>query len=200
MVDWLEGIVQTVDEQRITICVASVGLGINVANGTSFTLGNTVALYIHLVWNQENGPALYGFSTPLDRIVFMMVTNCVGVGPKLGLAILGKLGPRGFLQAVQSGDEDALSSVSGIGAKRAEQIIVHCKHKVHKLIASGIEYTDSQQLSQWYELDQALSSLHYSRTEINRALDYLRTELSCNTTVQFDQMFRKALSYLALKQ
>jgi holliday junction DNA helicase RuvA len=200
MLERLEGTIQAIEEQKVVVRAGPISFGVHVATGQIFSLGEAVSLHLYMIWNQENGPSLYGFGTPLDKTVFIMITSCVGVGPKLGLATLHKLGSRGFLEAIQAGDEAALSSVSGIGEKKAEQIIVHCKHKVHKLIASGIEYGSSEQLSRWYEIDQALSSLNYSRIEVNRALDYLRATPPQQGAQTFDYLLRKALSYLSLKQ
>jgi Holliday junction DNA helicase RuvA len=198
MIEYIEGVVQAVEEQKIVLRAGPVGLGIHIANGLRFVAGNTVSLYVYVTWHAEQGPALYGFLSTIERSVFIMATSCVGIGSKLGLAILEHLGAYGFLEAVQSGNEDALSSVNGIGAKKAEQIIVHCKHKVHKLIERGT-VQEFQYNAQWHDVEQALLALHYSRSEIHRMLDQLRAEPT-NTVASFDQLFRRALSYLALKQ
>lgn len=200
MLERLDGTIQSVEEQKIIVQAGFISFGVNVPNGHLFTVGGVVSFPVHLVWNQETGPALYGFKDILEKTVFIMIIGCVGVGPKLGLAILNTLGAQGFLEAIQTGNEDALSSVSGIGAKKAEQIIVYCKHKVNKLIASGIDCGANTPMARFYEVDQALSSLSYSRGEINRALDYLKTATYTTNTASFDHLLRKALSYLTQKQ
>jgi Holliday junction DNA helicase RuvA len=200
MIERLEGIIQAVDEQKVVVSCGPISLCIYHPQGHNKATGSRLSLHIYLAWNQENGPTLYGFDTQLDKTVFSMIIGCSGIGPKIGLAILNKLGAEGFLAAIQSASQDALSSVSGIGAKKAEQIMVSCKHKVQKLIASGVELTASSQLSHWYDVDQALTSLHYSKPEITRALDYLRSEYAQTENHSFDYLLRKALSYLALKQ
>jgi Holliday junction DNA helicase RuvA len=200
MLERLEGTIQAIEEQKVIVQSDYIGFGIYVPNVHAFTVGESASFHLHLVWNQETGPSLYGFGLPLEKSVFIVIISCIGVGPKLGLAILDKLGAHGFLEAIQTGNEDALSSVSGIGAKKAEQIIVQCKHKVNKLIASGINCGTNTQLARWYEVDQALSSLNYSRNEITRALDYIKIEQQSTSISSFDHLLRKALSYLAQKQ
>ncbi|HEV2916180.1 MAG TPA: Holliday junction branch migration protein RuvA [Candidatus Babeliales bacterium] len=200
MIDRLEGIVQAIEEQKIIIRAGPISFGVYVANERSIAIGSTVSLHIYMVWNQENGPSLYGFDSALDKTIFMMVIGCNGIGPKLGLSILSRLGSAGFLEAIQSANHEALSSVSGIGTKKAEQIMVSCKHKVQKLIISGITLDNNLKLSCWYEIDQALTSLRYSRSEINNALEYLRSESTSKGTPTFDYLLRKALSYLSQRQ
>ena len=150
-------------------------------------------LLVHMHWNQENGPALFGFSTILEKNVFLMITSCSGLGPKLAMAVLAQLGAAEFLEAVQSANEDALSDVSGIGAKKAEQIIVQLKHKVAKLIESGIHLGASTTLEKRHEISQVLKSLNYSRPEIAAAMNYLNENYP-GTQVAFDQLVRHALA------
>ena len=88
--------------------------------------------YMH--WNQDNGPTLYGFNSILEKTVFLLIISCSGIGPKIGLAVLHHLEPATFVQAIIEENIKVLSSISGIGAKKAEQICVALKHKVAKLL------------------------------------------------------------------
>ena len=117
---------------------------------------------------------------------------------KIGLAILNQLGTDTFIQAVQTDNEKTLSSVSGIGSKKAEQMIVSLRHKVKKLLSSGIEIDTSSGKTgqQWNDIINALESLNYSRPEISRAMKHLSEECK-ETVIPFETMMRKALSYLS---
>jgi len=196
MIDYLTGSVKEAKEQSITIDIGNVGIMIQVPSGSLFHVGKKVTMHIHTHWNQEQGPTVFGFSSALDKQVFLLIISCTGIGPKIALAILHDLNAKEFLKAVQTGSDNILSSVSGIGVKKAEQIIVHLKHKVAKLIASGIELDDAQYLTQWYEVSQALESLNYSRTEVSQTMNYLKKSYG-QSTISFDQLLRQALSFLA---
>ena len=195
MINSISGIVKEINENQLTIDVNGIGYGIQVPQAV-FTIGQKVDLLAHMHWNQENGPSLFGFSTALEKNVFLMITSCSGLGPKLAMAVLAQLGAAEFLEAVQSANEDALSDVSGIGAKKAEQIIVQLKHKVAKLLESGAHIGASATLEKRHEISQVLKSLNYSRQEISAAMNYLNENYP-GTQVAFDQLVRHALAYLS---
>ncbi len=196
MIDYLTGSVKEVNEQSVTVDIGNIGIAIQVASGFLFQVGKKVTIHVYIHWNQEQGPTIFGFSSVLDRQVFLLIISCTGIGPKIALAVLHDLSAKKFLQAVQTGNDTILNSVSGIGTKKAEQIIVYLKHKVAQLIARGIDLDDAQDLKQWYEISLALESLNYSRTEVSRAMNHLKKSYG-QTTISFDQLLRQALSFLA---
>jgi Holliday junction DNA helicase RuvA len=148
-------------------------------------------------WNQENGPTLFGFKDLIEKELFTLIISCSGIGPKIALAILDHLGPHAFVEAVQMGDHKALSGVSGIGGKKAEQIIFNLKNKVDALAKTGKITHRSATMTHWNTVSQALESLHYSRPEIQNALDYAKEKLAGSTTASFDQLMRHALAALS---
>ncbi|MFT6765942.1 MAG: Holliday junction DNA helicase RuvA [Alteromonas naphthalenivorans] len=200
MFSYLKGKIATISENSVTLDVQGVGFAFQVPSPEFFQGKQEVSIPVHMHWNSDNGPSLYGFSSELERTVFLLIISCSGLGPKIGLAVLHQLSPGSFLQAIQEGDDKALSSVSGIGAKKAEQIIVQLRHKVTKLIESGVALGQGTQesLEQWKNLTQVLQSLSYSRQEIEGTLTYLRKE-GVGATAPFDALMRQALSFLAKK-
>lgn len=195
MIDYLSALVHKVDKQSIVIEVAAIGLLVAVPDGYRFVPGSQVKVYTYLHWNQEQGPTLFGFSDELERTVFSLIIGCSGIGPKIALSLLGNLGSVAFLQAVHKEDCAVLASVTGIGPKKAEQIVVSLKHKVAKIVESGILQQVGGEFAQWHEITQALESLNYSKVEVSYALNRLKSaDIPPNST--FDQLLRKALVYL----
>src|SRR3972149_6246847 len=187
MMSYITGIVTATKRQSIELLVGPIGFDLMVPDGSQFPVGTSKKVYISMHWNTEQGPSFYGFLTELEKAVFLLVTSCSGIGPRIGLAILAALGPEGVLQSIQEGNEKALSSVSGIGAKKAEQIIVHLKHKVASLIDSGISLEGAQSVTEWHTVTEALFALNYSRSEVNGALSYLRG-IEASGQRNFDQL------------
>lgn len=198
MITMLSGTIHDIQDQHITLDVQGVGYAVSLAKSTSYEQGQQVKLYTHMHWNQENGPTLYGFATSMERSVFLLITSCSGIGPKIGLAILSAMAPSQFLEVIQLGDEKALSAINGIGGKKAEQLIVHLKHKVAKLIDQGVSVGDSVTLENRHNISQVLKSLNYSKQEITAAMHYLNEHYP-TPTLPFDQLMRHALSFLAKK-
>lgn len=197
MINTISGTIQSIQEQGLVVEVGGFGLHIQVPQGSIFQQGQTVCLQSYMHWNQEQGPSLFGFSNELEKLVFLTIIDCSGIGPKIGLAVLSSLGAERFIEIVQGSDERALSKVNGIGPKKAEQMIVQLKHKVAKLLDKGIKITGSAQITDWQNLQEVLESLHYSRPEISAAMRHLRE--STQEVVPFDHLMRKALSFLAKK-
>jgi Holliday junction DNA helicase RuvA len=198
MIDILCGNITHITEDAITVMTGGIGFRLHVPQVHIFTISSAVTLYAYLHWNQENGPSLFGFSTELDRQVFLLIISCSGIGPKIALSILGSLGSSGCIHAVCQGDDKALSKVPGIGTKKAEQIIVSLKHKMQKLLKSGIELEDVTALHHMHELNDVLTSLNYSKREIDATLHWL-SEQPLSEPVPFDKLMRQALSFLAKK-
>lgn len=198
MITTINGTVKAVKEQSIVVDVGAFALQVAVPQESFFDVGKSVSLATYMHWNQEQGPSLYGFNSELEKSVFLITIDCSGVGPKIGLSVLASLGAERFIEIVQTGDEKALSKVSGIGPKKAEQMIVNLKHKVAKLLDSGIKITGSAQITHWQNIQEVLESLNYSRTEITVVMKQLRE--SCpDVQLPFDQLIRRALGYLAKK-
>ena len=85
--------------------------------------GARCTLFTELVV-REDGWTLYGFDSPTERTIFQRLLSASGLGPKLALAILSTLGPDRTVRSIQGKDVAALSTVGGIGRKRAEKLIV----------------------------------------------------------------------------
>jgi len=197
MVDFFVGMVNISHDQEIIINLGVMGVAVQVPNAQLFEQNVPLKIYSYFHWNSENGPSLFGFAQPLDRSVFKIIISCSGIGPKIALAVLADLGAQQFLHAISSGDDQMLSKVSGIGKKKAEQIIVALKHKVATLLESGsVEVSDIKQSSHFHDVSLALQSLNYSRPEIGRAMDFLKKNIKIDT-VTFDVLLRQALSYLS---
>ncbi len=199
MIATLTGIVKNIGENEIIIEQAGIGFEVFVATPLSFAVGQQAYVQTYLHWNQENGPTLYGFHHDLEKTVFLLIISCSGIGPKIGLAILNHLEPAAFLQAIIEENLKVLSSISGIGAKKAEQICVALKHKVAKLlkeqpaVAAG-----SASLTAFKDLTDTLTSLGYSPAEIKSAINHLK-EQQIDATTPLSTILRKTLAFLAAK-
>ncbi len=191
---FITGTVKNIKKQSISLTAGPIGFEIMVPNGSQFKMNEQNTVYLSMHWNADQGPSFYGFKTELEKRVFILITSCSGIGPRIGLAVLADLGAERFLGAIQTGNEKALSNVSGIGAKKAEQMIVHLRHKVAELIASGVSLRGAQSIAHWHTVSEALLALNYTRTEINRAISYLRESAEQKS---FDQLMRQALSFLS---
>lgn len=198
MFSYIQGKIISVETQSIVIDSGGMGFSVQTASPEQFQKDTESKILIHMHWHQDNGPTFFGFATELEKKVFLLVTSCSGMGPKIGLALLSQLTPSDFLVAVQEGNDKALSAVSGIGPKKAEQMVVQLRSKVTKLMNEGLVVSGSGAiaLEQWKNVTQVLKSLNYSKSEIDNTLCYLRKEHG-GSNASFDELIRAGLSFLA---
>ena len=196
MIDYVIGKVKKVKDLYLTILVNGLGLSFQMPQAKNVREGDSVELHTYFHWNSDKGPSLFAFQTELERTVFLMIIDCPKIGPKIALTILSQMSTNDFLEIISSQDEKRLSTVNGIGAKKAEQIIMQLKSKVSKLISSGeIKVEENQSFSQWQNLNDVLVSLGYTKQEISDTIKYLGDMKIEN--LSFDQLLRKSLCFLS---
>jgi Holliday junction DNA helicase RuvA len=91
--------------------------------------GSEASIHTHLIV-RDDALQLYGFHSEQERDLFLMLLSVQAVGPKLALAILSTGSPRELAAAIAAGDHKRFTSVSGIGKRTAERVIVELRPKV----------------------------------------------------------------------
>lgn len=133
MISFLHGKLVDALPTQVTVDVHGVGYEVLIPLSSFDKLpapGGEVRLLTHLVV-REDAHVLYGFATAAERELFRMLINTVsGIGPKIALNVLSGMNPVMFRGAVANGDVKALSSISGVGRKTAERIVVELKDKI----------------------------------------------------------------------
>ena len=196
MIAFIKGTILSVTENSLIIDQSFIGLECIVPNISLYSQGSHIELYTYLHWHQENGPSFYGFSTNLEKQIFLQLIGCSGIGPKLAVSILEQMSPATLLETIIQEDVKGLSSLHGIGAKKAEQLILQLKYKAQDFVKKHPELVENGPAKSWHELQQTLQSLNYSQAEIKQALAHLKQQ-SIPSSFGFDQLLRKALVYLS---
>lgn len=171
-----------------------VGYAVTVPLGVHERLpeaGKSVRLFTELVV-KEDGWALYGFDDPAERSVFQKLLGASGVGPKLALAILSHLGPAKAVRALQGKDIALLSTVSGIGKKKAEKMVI----ELHDRFADVQVNAPAAPLAAGDAAVKALLSLGYTQREAEGAV---RAELQAGTPEETGALVKRALQRLAAR-
>jgi Holliday junction DNA helicase RuvA len=117
----------------------------------------------HLV--REDQQALFGFATTEELAFFELLMTVSQVGPRLAQAITSAHPVTRLQLAIVTDDVDVYTSVSGVGRKTAQRIILELKEKVHAagIAAGGAAGTPDS------DVVAALESLGYTATEARRA-------------------------------
>lgn len=194
----ISGLLTHQQDNKVVIVNSGIGFEIFCPQAKVLPLEQNVTLFIYMHWNAEQGPSLFGFQEALQKDLFLMIINCSGVGPKLALTILESLAPSDFLEIICQENVNALSAIKGVGAKKAEQLVLQLKDKAHKLVGQHPTTQNNTIIAAWVDLQQTLTSLNYTPIEIKQTTSILK-EQTAGQSVPFDLLLRKALTILAKK-
>ena len=199
MISFLRGTVIEVLPMRLIIEASGVGYDVHIPLSTYDKLpppGSETKILTHLQI-REDAHILYGFATPEERDLFLLLVNNVsGIGPKLALAVLNGITPVRFRGLVVAGDIVSLSQIKGVGKKTAERIIVELRDKVG--VSAAWEAASAQQgLSpeEQHVNDAvlALIALGYKQAEAHKQVRAIRDQQPKATV---EELIKEALKSL----
>lgn len=174
MIGRLVGNVVATNDGTVTVDVGGVGYEVHIPGGT---LGRTssspgesrVTLYVH-THVREDSLDLFGFSSELERLVFKLLIAVPNVGPKTALGILSALPPPDLASAVADRDLARLTSISGIGKKTAERLVLELKEKLPRVAELGARDAAPRKHDDAARLLGALTNMGFRQAEAERAV------------------------------
>ncbi|MAS98608.1 MAG: Holliday junction branch migration protein RuvA [Kiritimatiellaceae bacterium] len=134
MIAFLEGSLEVKELARIVINCGGVGYEVIIPLSSFERIpeqNKTCRLLIHHHITEAD-QKLYGFASESEREMFTSLITINGVGPKIAIAALSGLPVSEMRRAITTGDIKTLCSISGIGKKSAERIIVELRDRVGK--------------------------------------------------------------------
>lgn len=176
---------------NVVIDVHGIGYVVYVTEKTarSLTLDNQsgdISLYSELIV-KEDLLQLVGFLTQTEKNWFNLLRSVQGIGAKVALTILNTLDTDELLRAIRVKNELAFSSVSGIGSRMAQRLVVELSGR-KDLIAledeetGEIKYESSEQtigIIKKKEIQKdalsALQNLGFKPAEAKSAIDKILT-------------------------
>ncbi len=195
MITLLQGRLEEKHPTRVVVVCQGVGYEVHVPLSSFDRLpspGTDCRLLIHHhIW--PDGQALYGFATERERRLFRLLLEVSGIGPKTALSALSGLPASDLVAAVVQGDTKRLSTISGIGRKTAERMVVELRDRIRRgeameaVAAAGGGGPDPKLI----DAMQALVSLGYKQAEAQRLLAAVPAETVAVSTVE--EIIRAAL-------
>ncbi|UCF79691.1 MAG: Holliday junction branch migration protein RuvA [Candidatus Eiseniibacteriota bacterium] len=194
MIFSLKGTLLEKNPTRIVVDVSGIGYGVNVPLSTFDRLGDVgtpVELLTHL-HVREDSLDLYGFATAEERQLFELLILVSGIGPRLALGILSGSEAHSFAEAVASGNLAMLTTISGVGKKLAERIVVELKEKIGVLVPVLEPVAAAGESPHYNDALLALISLGLTRASASKALRSVAAEEGGRLSLE--EMIRRALS------
>jgi len=184
MIGWLQG--QKVEawqqgaRKGVLLACAGVGYEVQLTARHLNHIGDqdSLTLWIHQV-QRDDGSSLFGFPERRERDLFRTLIGVSGVGPQMGLALLGEYPINELIEAIVQGDLRKLSRAQGVGKRTAERLAVELRTKLTEfstnepgmsLVENDIMHTNQLKDSSLEELQSTLTALGYEDLEIRRAL------------------------------
>ena len=196
MITFLDGELSEKEPARLVLNVGGIGYELFIPLSSYDKLPPSGARCRILTWLciREDAHALYGFATDAERKLFQQLMTVSGIGPKTALGALSGMSVREFKTAIVSGDTKRISTISGIGKKTAERIIVELKDKISdaealEAVAGGSQTPDDLRAR---DAILALISLGYKQADAQTVIRKLLPTLDTKATVE--EIIRKALA------
>jgi len=159
--------------------------------------GGRVTLWVH-THVREDALALFGFSDDTERTAFRALLGVSNVGPKIAVAVLGALPSAELARAVARKDLSALTSISGIGKKIAERLLLELRDKLPTAPVPTIEGRPAPGPAPAADGDERLRavlvSMGFRPAEAERAVSTIGGQ---RAGVPLQDQIREALAILA---
>ena len=198
MIAYLEGKLIEKSPTHLILEVGGVGYSINIPVSTYSHLGETgqtvkVLTYQHV---REDELKLYGFSSQPEKELFELLISVNGVGPRLALSILSCISVNEFQRSVLQEDLDVLTTIAGVGKKKAQRLIVELKEKLSK-VDLGEKKDLKEREAVWVpaqdEAVLALVSLGYTKFDAKKVLERVTKEVK--EVLPVEELIKRALKY-----
>lgn len=136
MIGRLVGTVIDTADSTLTLDVSGVGYELHVPLGAvgraTAARDGRVVLFVH-THVREDCLELFGFASESERAVFRRLIEVPNVGPRTALAILSALPAPELARAVEQRDLARLTSISGVGKKTAERLVLELRGKLEQI-------------------------------------------------------------------
>ncbi len=195
MIFALKGTIVEKAPTRVILDVEGVGYGVNIPLSTYEKLGDvgTSARLLTRLHVKEDALDLYGFATAEEKQLFDLLILVSGIGPRLALGVLSGSKVDFVAQAIASGNTGMLTTISGVGKKLADRIIVELRDKVGVFLASREPVAAAAaEPPHFNDAVLALVSLGVTKASAQKALRHVVSE--AGSELPLEELIRRALS------
>jgi len=192
---YLEGILTERHPTTVILDVGGVGYELLVPLSTSQGLprtGEKVKLITHF-HVREDLQQIFGFISEDEKSLFKLLLSVSGIGPKVAITILSGLRPLELIKAVQDQNSLPFSSISGIGGKTAERILMELKDRIPKGFAEKAKLDLTTEGGADHKLSDALLALISLGYKKGSAQTALKKVLDRNPKVTVEDLIRESL-------
>ena len=188
MISYISGQVIDQEESALTILCRGIGYEVTCSENTITDISDQKVvqlwIYTHV---REDSFHLFGFSSKIEKRLFLSLIKVNGVGPKLAIQILSGARLEKIIDAIEAKDVKTLMSLPRVGKKTAEQMILTLKGTL--VMDSGAKSTVPRKPHQ--EILSALVNLGFRSVDVEEVIQVLPVD------IEFEQGVRESLRQLS---
>ena len=137
---------------------------------------------------REDQFTLFGFSSKIEKKLFLSLIKVNGIGPKLATQVLSGASLDHIIDAIEEKNVKALTALPRVGKKTAEQMILTLKGAL--VVDRDQQQTKMEPVKPHKEILSALTNLGFRSAEVEEVV------LSLPKDVDFEQGVRDSLRLL----
>ena len=178
---------------QVVVDCNGVGYAVHISLNTYSQIGDEekIKLFTHMKV-REDSHTLFGFHSPVERSVFLLLISVSGIGASTARTMLSSLQPLQIRDAILSEDLNTIKSVKGIGLKTAQRVLIELKDKMMNLFdGEEIQIFGNNTIK-----DEALSALEvlgYSRKQSDSIINRI---IQSSPDSSVEELIKEALNKL----
>ncbi|MFH0786054.1 MAG: Holliday junction branch migration protein RuvA [Pseudomonadota bacterium] len=199
MIAFLEGRLLSKSPEWIIVSIQGIGYQVAVPLSSFYDLPEVeqvvqLHIYTHV---REDAIQLFGFLTPNEKEIFLLLLGVSGIGPKVALNILSGISSKELHQALLGEDSQRIQRIPGVGKKTAERIVLELKDKIRKLSSGPLPSVvrEVPEGTPWEDALSALVNLGYHKAVAEKTLGQIKNETE--GPISLEDLLRRALKSMS---
>lgn len=185
MLSFLKGKLIELKTGKCTIEVGGIGFDAIISFQTYLKLKGKEEIFLWTYLQiKEEAVNLFGFFSEEEKDFFLKLISIPGIGPKMAIQILSHYPLEDLKKAISSQDIKKISSISGVGKKTAERLILELKGMLPLV-------TEEKEIKN--EAISALKNLGYNPKIANQVVEEVLRE---NPSKSLEEIIINALKLL----
>lgn len=190
----MTGTVTYAEGQSLWLLINGIEYDLTVPTVLTSKIGTGVLLKVYTyLHHKEDSMRLFGFESVRQRDLFLQLLKVDGVGPKQAVSVLGAAPPAELAALIEKEDVGALSTIPGLGPKKAAKIILALRGR----LTAETRSSAAAVLSSYADLVRALADMGFAAKQAETVVAEVAAGLNPDADDFEQKLFREAIVRLS---